>query len=152
MKRNDNLKTLSWEHHNGLVISFRIKQGLTKNIKLIDIVEYIIFSWETQLEHHFWQEEQIFPELLFVSDLIVKMKNQHEQLRKLIGNIKINYSVEDVQQFAEILNNHIRFEEKKLFPAVEQNIDREKLEQIGDFLRLHHKNTCEIWNNQFWKV
>ena len=61
MKRNSNLQTLSWEHHDGLVLAFRIERGLRKNSDPGLIRSYLLHAWEKDLTHHFWQEEEILP-------------------------------------------------------------------------------------------
>ena len=156
MKRNENLVTLSWEHHDGLVVSFRLQQGLKKNVNSEDMVDYILYTWENVLEHHFWQEEQIINQDISNTEsfknMISQMENDHKQIRNLITEIKKDKSnTQLIQEFADILNQHIRFEERQLFPAIESESSKDELNSIGKFLKDEHKHSCEIWNNQFWK-
>lgn len=152
MKRNENLKTLSWEHHDGLVASFRLKLGLKKSANPEEMVKYIFHIWESNLEHHFWQEEQTLLNLRIEPKYIQQMKSEHERFRRLIENLKEDSkNINIIEEFAELLNKHIRFEERTLYPLVEKEIDSDKLNEIGKFLKEQHIDTCEVWNNEFWK-
>ena len=157
MKRNENLKTLSWEHHDGLVASFRLQQGIKNKTNTKEMVDYILHTWNKILEHHFWQEEQVISKKKINSknaeEAISKMLVEHDQIKKLVDKIKINPSNEKlINEFAELLNKHIRFEERELFPLFEQETSKDELTQVGKFLREHHTQSCEIWPNQFWKM
>ena len=152
MKRDENLKTLSWEHHDGLVAAFRLQQGLKKNVKANDMADYIMNIWKNILEHHFWREEQTLSNLKISSELIAQMKSEHKQLRLLIENLNKDYTNKNIiKEIAELLNNHIRFEERQLFPIIEKEVDVNQLNEIGKFLKEQHIHSCEVWQNQFWK-
>ena len=156
MKRNENLKTLSWDHHDGLVVSFRLQQGLKKNVSVAEMAEYVLHTWSSVLEHHFWQEEQtITPNLKHSEkgkELVKQMIDDHKRFGQLEKQIQLDKSnIQDVEEFALLLNQHIRFEERQLFPFFEQEVGLVKLQEVGKFLKQHHNPSCEIWPNQFWK-
>ena len=58
MKRDKNLETLSWEHHDGLVLAFRLEKGIKNNVDINIISDYLQHNWDQGLSHHFWQEER----------------------------------------------------------------------------------------------
>jgi hemerythrin-like domain-containing protein len=156
MKRNENLKTLSWEHHDGLVVSFRLQQGLKKNAKTDEMCKYILHIWNGMLENHFRQEEQVITLKLMQSEkgieFLNQMLNEHETIRKLINKIDSHKSdFQVIEEFALLLNQHIRFEERQLFPLFEQEAGSEKLQEVGRFLKEHHNPSCEVWPSQFWR-
>ena len=156
MKRNENLQTLSWEHHDGLVVSFRWQQGLKKNVKADEMSQYILHVWTSMLEHHFWQEEKTISLNSEKSEegkkLVKQMLDEHQQFKQLILQIKSeNSNTQYIEEFALLLNQHIRFEERHLFPLFEQEVDSEKLQEVGKFLKEHHNPSCEVWSSQFWK-
>ena len=156
MKRDQNLVTLSWEHHDGLVVAFRLQQGLKKNLAIEDLTRYILFTWEEVLQRHFWQEEQVIqPRLTDKRDgraALDRMMNDHDRFRKLIAALKEDPSEsEQVTAFIDMLNNHIRFEERELFPLLEKRCRPEELSKIGDFLRKHHLSACADYPHKFWQ-
>jgi hemerythrin-like domain-containing protein len=155
MKRDNNLKTLSWEHHDGLVAAFRLERGLKSGTPVKIMAQYILHLWDNALQHHFWQEEQIVPRLKSITDSekkINQMQREHQTFRNLIKSIRSDLSnVALVRQFAALLNQHIRFEERELFPLFESIFSKKDLSEIGDFLRSHHAPACHDWQPQFWQ-
>ncbi|MBA4140883.1 MAG: hypothetical protein H0X70_10365 [Segetibacter sp.] len=56
-----------------------------------------------------------------------------------------------LQEFARLLEAHIRFEERTLFPHVEKEIPPEDLDRIGIALENDHlKKTPFTWQDEFW--
>jgi len=108
------------------------------------------------LEHHFWQEEHVLLKKKNntnnLSKYISQMLDEHKQIRELIFKIDNNNSkTKLIAEFAELLNKHIRFEERELFPLLQKESSADDLEEIGKFLKQHHNHSCEVWPNQFWK-
>lgn len=157
MKRNENLKTLSWEHHDGLVAAFRLIQGLKNKVDTAILSGYIIHIWEKALLHHFWQEEQMIPEqienLPAGKELLGKMMADHRVFDLLIAKIKDDpQSLPHVKEFAELLNQHIHFEERELFPFLEKTVTADKLVEIGTFLDVQHRPPNNDWKAKFWQT
>ena len=94
MKRNKNLETLSWEHHEGLVLAFRLERGLKTNVDIKLVTDYLLFVWDQILKHHFWQEEQTLQQPLQRSQdgqlLLKQMMNEHRQFNDLVKIIRQN--------------------------------------------------------------
>jgi iron-sulfur cluster repair protein YtfE (RIC family) len=62
MKRNDNIVWLSRDHHSGLLCSWKVRQGVKKEIEPGRIKNYILYFFENHLEDHFKAEEEVlFP-------------------------------------------------------------------------------------------
>ena len=155
MKRNENLKTLSWEHHDGLVTAFRLQQGIKNKISVNILKKYILHIWDKALQHHFWQEEQVILTLKEKSKdgkaVVDKMMDDHKIFRELIDQLKKEkISIKQISDFENILNQHIRFEERQLFPFIESNLSQEELVEIGVFLRQNHSPANHDWKQKFW--
>ena len=155
MKRDENLKTLSWEHHFGLVVAFRLQQGLKNGAATTVMKKYILHIWEHALRHHFRQEEDVINPALKKSHegkkVIQQMMDEHQTFRDLIMQIKTGkVKTDQIKIFADILNRHIRFEERQLFPFLETHTSREELAEIGDFLRRNYSPACHDWQPVFW--
>jgi hemerythrin-like domain-containing protein len=157
MKRNKNLETLSWEHHDGLVLAFRLEKGIKNQIADNTISEYLLHAWDHVLQHHFWQEEEILTKPLDQSkdgrEVLQKMLQEHEAIRKIISDIRRDKGDLHplIRQFTKMLPRHIRFEERKLFPVIEHVISQEDLRKIGIFLHGHHKKDSKQWQVPFWR-
>lgn len=157
MKRIKEMETLSWEHHHGLVVVFRLQKGLQNNADPQTMREYVLKTWDSALAHHFWQEEEILIEPLQTMEqgrrLVDKMLQDHEAFRQLIEQLNQNKGnlVDNLTVFASRLNNHIRFEERELFAFVQQNVQKQTLLKIGDFLHQTHKKEDRCPIDEFWK-
>ena len=155
MKRNINLVELSSEHHDGLVIALRIKKALNNSIELQILVNYVNHLSDT-LNNHFKQEEENLIQVKNISDkgevLLERMVDEHKQFNELINkiNLKGNSLNDDLSNFSDLLNDHIRFEERDLFPYVEQVLNDEQLEVIGNQLEKTHEPLDKNWGPKFW--
>lgn len=157
MKRESNLQTLSWEHHDGLVLAFRIDRGL-KNESAPELIRsYVLRIWDEELTHHFWQEEEMLPVILKRSpegsELHDRLIREHRHFQDLITELRNRKTgLEDrLREFGESLNIHIRFEERVLFPFVENAAGKEELEKIGRFLHDQHRQPKTCWQPAFWR-
>jgi len=155
MKRDKNLVNLSSEHHDGLVIALRIKKALEKPNNYQVVINYVLHLWDS-LKNHFNQEEENFLQSENIdkeNELIKRMLNEHERFEELVNRVSIGNDKirEDLTEFSELLNDHIRFEERELFPYVEQSLTEDELEQIGINLEKTHQDLDKNWGPKFWK-
>jgi hemerythrin-like domain-containing protein len=155
MKRNENLETLSWEHHDGLVVAFRLQQGIKKGTQAVLLSKYILHFWEHALQRHFWQEEQTLNQHLDSDTqgklFLNQMMEEHRAFRILIKQLRKNGTNNDnIAEFAARLNRHIRFEERMLFPFIEKVVSTDQLADIGSFLHKYHKHGGKEWKPRFW--
>jgi hypothetical protein len=62
IKRSNELKALSREHHDGLLLCWKINTGLNKNIALDRITSYLVDFFDHSIEAHFAEEENyVYP-------------------------------------------------------------------------------------------
>jgi len=154
MKRNPNLVNLSSEHHDGLVVALRIKKAVAKLDDLSPVLIYTLHVWPT-LKHHFAQEEDnffLFPKIKRSHVLVNRMLDEHLQFEQLIQKLSSDSSQlkDDLLIFSELLKNHIRFEERELFPYIEDILSQDELQQIGAQLAQSHQPLCVNWGVNFW--
>jgi hemerythrin-like domain-containing protein len=150
IKRNKNIVPLSKDHHHGLLLCWKIRQGLKMNVELERIRNYINFFWQTYLVKHFRQEE----ELLFSKidgPVCNRVKDEHEIIRLLIAGISSQDkdNTNCYTRFANLLEQHIRHEERVLFSYLEAHISAEELERIGKELEKNEPH-CELYEDEFW--
>ena len=150
IKRNKNFIPLSKDHHHGLLLCWKIREGLKNGIELERIKNYINFFWQKHLMDHFGQEET----LLFSkvdSPLVSQANEEHASIRLLISEInKIeDLNKESYSQLADLVEKHIRFEERVLFPFLEEKIPFEEMEIIGAALEAQHTQEYN-YEDEFW--
>lgn len=147
LKRDPALRHLSHDHHHGLLLCWKIRQGFKLGIEPSRMKVYCQWFWENYLEAHFEEEEKvIFPVLSEEDPLIKQAMSEHRRLRKIFNSW--DNAEKTLGQIEEDLERHIRFEERILFPVVQEKASLEQLETIakcGD-----RENYQENENDPFW--
>ena len=153
MKRNKNLIELSRDHHHGLLLGWKIKQGFKRKVDLSEIADYIIHFANEALFSHFDEEEnQVLIYLSKEDSFRKQVIAEHAEIKDLIKQISLN-PLADTSAFlklAEKLEAHIRFEERALFPHLENTLSEDQLEEIGSLITEVHKPYIETYANEFW--
>lgn len=150
MKRNENIVQLSRDHHFGLLCSWKIRQGLKKEIEIFRIKNYVEYFWNAHLQEHFQKEENVlFP---YIQDeFSAQVKFEHQEIAHLVAYISTNADDESLSDFADLLEKHIRFEERTWFPHLENQLSAEDLNYIGKALNEIHANEKDDYTDEFWK-
>jgi hypothetical protein len=150
IKRSKQLTPLSKDHHDGLLFAWKIRQGLKNGTDIKLIAEYTQWFWQNHLEEHFREEEQILaPHLPADNELLKQMFDEHENIEAMIH---INENIPDatlLSKLAQAIDDHIRFEERVLFPYAEKIIPEKELNLIYEQLP-KEKAECEKWEREFW--
>ena len=149
IKRSKPLIPLSHDHYQGLIAVRRIREGLTRAIHPGRIVAYVRDFWDRELARHFSDEEILVFSMLPESDeLMQRAMTEHGQLQAYMERL------EDpgvLAGFATLLEAHIRFEERTLFPHIEQTASPEQMEQAGTRLQHQYAEGAACWPDAFWK-
>lgn len=133
IKRSAQLVSFSREHHAGLLCCWKVRQGIRYQVSLKRVQQYIRYFWSEILATHFMEEEAI----LFIlpgDSVIQQAMEDHVVIRDLasvISDDKEDVHKKDLERFAMRLEEHIRFEERILFPYLEQQLTDEQLTDIG---------------------
>ncbi len=149
MKRNKNIVPLSQDHHFGLLCSWKIRQGLKKEVDIDRIQKYVDYFWNNSLKQHFKEEEILFASLN--DDFTLRVIKEHSDLEKLHQHIITENSSNRLIEFSDLLEKHIRFEERQWFPYLESTHNDSELEEIGAKLNEIHSNEKDNYPDEFWK-
>ena len=148
LKRDDALVPLSREHHRGLLLCWKIKTGLSKNVEPERIKRYADWFYAEHLTPHFAEEENaLFPILGNDNTLVERAVKEHRELETLFAD---NSNVEHtLRSIADLLDKHIRFEERVLFGVIQETASGEQLKA----LERHNaaQPFCENASDAFWK-
>jgi hemerythrin-like domain-containing protein len=151
IKRSESLVPLSHDHHHGLVVVRHIRNGLKLKTHPGRITAYVRDFWQGDLQRHFKEEETVVFSLLPQSDPgIQQALLEHRQLSSLIEQMDDESEAELFAAFADLLETHIRFEERRLFPAIEQRLSMGELLKVGEALQ--HSTVPACWKDEFWKA
>jgi iron-sulfur cluster repair protein YtfE (RIC family) len=153
MKRNPALHALSHDHHQGLILAQQLKKGAPQYKGMPSTLDgkkdYTLAFYKAELTIHFQDEEEIlFPAVkdknAELDKLIVEVISEHRKMESLIRDLEKTNSFESIlDELGHLLNNHIRKEERELFPKIQALFSEKELANIGERLsnsRQHKKN------------
>lgn len=151
IKRHQALVSFSKEHHFGLLLVWKIRQGLANAVSAERISRYVLFFFNEDLKIHFKEEEELlFSKLPATDTLRIQAEEEHKEIYRLIAVITQTANDEELlRQFADTLDKHIRFEERTLFNHLQTNVAPEELEEISK----RFSNSVDLdskWDDVFW--
>jgi hemerythrin-like domain-containing protein len=150
LKRSKELAPLSREHHDGLLFAWKIKQGLANGTSVETLCNYTRWFWLNHIKPHFKEEEKVLVRFLPGDNALVQqMFKEHSQIRDLLLSLDKAPDPGSFQELADLINDHIRFEERQLFAYAEENLSPEQLDNI--YKDLAHESECNTeWKDEFW--
>lgn len=153
-KRHPSLIPLSHDHHHGLVLAFRLREGLPRNRKPSESpheqAEDTVCFFHDNLVAHFQAEEEVLfpairarvPQAIALLDTLIAehatIRSSVEQLSRIASNDPSLPTL--LKSFGDVLERHIRCEERELFPLYEAHIsEAEAIRLGGEIARLTKK-------------
>ena len=144
-KRSRELRPLSSEHHQALLVAFQLKKALAGQAETagaprdLDGLAALARRFEESVFLvHVTAEEELLGRHLAPADAR-RLKEEHRELRHLLGEARATRQVArraPLLAFAELLERHVRWEERELFPRCEQEIAPGDLAAVGHELEL----------------
>ena len=151
IKRSAALAPLSREHHDALLLVWKIRHGLKNDIELGRIAGYCQWFWQHLLQQHFKMEEKVLiPFLGIGSAMASRLLSEHADIRDLVKAVSVEPETPTLENLATVLNDHIRFEERFLFNEVESLATPEQLQQMSEDLQ--EEKLSGIWEDEFWTI
>jgi iron-sulfur cluster repair protein YtfE (RIC family) len=153
LKRHQAIVSFSKDHHFGLLLVWKIRQGLKHDVVPERISNYVSFFFKEDLEKHFRDEEQMLFSRLPADDMMRKhAEADHQSIYNLVAAIEGRKDDKDLLiQFADELEKHIRFEERELFNHLQKNIPEDDLAIIEMRFSNNSKEIAQKWNDVFWE-
>lgn len=139
MKRAPELQPLSREHRDALIVSRRLRRGAEGKESLAEAVAAFRAAWGGPLAEHFREEEEILlPPLAGLAGRddphITRVLSEHAEVARLAAELE-GAAGEQIRTVAarlgRLLDDHIRFEERVLFPRIEASFSPELLASVG---------------------
>ena len=133
MKRDESLRPLSREHHRALVTA----RALQESNSSADLAITFLTFWREDGQRHFRIEEEVLlPTWAMHAAVdragVTRMLEEHLTIRRSALEIEDRgLSLEDAQQLGRLLDAHVRFEERELFPLIEADLDERALSQLA---------------------
>ncbi len=133
MKRDRRLRGLSSEHHQALVIARTLTERAAEGRLDEAAARWLADRFARELEPHFRVEEEVLLTALRAAgelELEARTRADHAFLRAGAAAAAAG-STEHLLAFAERLFEHVRFEERELFPRSEAVLDDAVLDEVA---------------------
>lgn len=144
MKRHPSLIPFSRDHHGALILSRLLQKGAPeyKGLPhdLAGKAAYALTFFDKNLRPHFEAEEHCIVHLLQGKDRVLdekltEMVQEHARLTGMFLAIRDSAAWESLlNETGKLLEEHIRSEEREIFPLIESLFDEEFLVKIADCL------------------
>jgi len=130
MKRHPDLQPLSDDHHAALVLARRLRRA--EGPLGPALAHEVRQRFAAELEPHFEVEERLlFPALALhgATRVVDQAVADHRRLRALVSGA---WSEETAGEIGRLLERHVRFEERSLFPEAEAIVLPVELRRVRD--------------------
>jgi hypothetical protein len=135
MKRSEALAPLSRQHHQGLFIALTLKRADPEGA--VEARRAFMEFWESDGREHFRIEEEVLLPAYarhgtHDHPAVVKVLTDHVDLRRRAGDLAATERPEPemLQHLGERLERHIRYEERVLFPLIEEALPDDELARV----------------------
>ena len=141
--RHASLVPLSQDHHHGLALALRCRKQALGQIRpmgaegLRERAKEFLAFYASNLVPHFQAEEEIlFPLLRSAvpesAEMIDELVRNHAEIRQSIPRLEASAGLAKlIFDLGDLLERHIRKEERELFPLFEQHVEGAKAESAG---------------------
>jgi hypothetical protein len=156
MKRDKTLQPLSWQHHDTLMACLMLEKGVKKNVEIKVLQDFTRHIWEKDINKHFLLEENyLVPHLRqkqFPEYIIRSLLNDHDLLRNVSARLfNGGASYQLFLSFANLLEQHVRFEERLVFEKAQEMIPEEELGKLARHFPAEHSSSCKDYPVKFWE-
>lgn len=149
IKRHIALQPLSRQHHFGLLFSWKLRKGFSKDISVERLSKFADWFFEHEIKPHFRDEEKyLFPIMDEEDELIQRALKEHRRIRRLFKDKKD--PEKSLHRLEEELDAHIRYEERILFNEIQKVATPEqlaKVEEIHEDLEKTPDYDDPFWEN-----
>jgi Hemerythrin HHE cation binding domain len=133
MKRDARLRSLSRDHHHALVLARYIAAICARNGMDADLVALVRERFAAEISPHFAIEETLLDALqgCGVDDLVLRTRREHAEMLRLL-DASTTTDPKCLCELGQLLNDHVRFEERELYPTCEELLARDILERVAN--------------------
>jgi hemerythrin-like domain-containing protein len=139
MKRDPALTRLSRDHQHGLAVALQLRRATAETGPMAGAA-FVAF-WEEEGQRHFRAEEEVLLPLATrrvpaAHEAVVRVLVEHVDIRRRAAELARTplAELDDLHELGDRLHQHIRYEERVLFPLIERTLPEEELSAVADAL------------------
>jgi hypothetical protein len=134
MRRDPALVSLSHDHQHALAAALRLRRATAGD--LAEATAAFQAFWAGDGREHFRVEEEILlPAYAAVGPadhpLVARTLCEHVEIRALAAALERTPTVDGANALGERLAEHVRLEERELFPLIERTLDADALAELA---------------------
>lgn len=137
MQRDQALIPLSQQHHDALALCVYIERAARSgHLDLAHWNREVAAAWEREIRWHFQSEEELlFPaaqRVAALAPLVAELLAEHALMREDFAAAERGaLSAERLLRFRQVLNDHVRKEERRLFEQMQSALPPAELAALG---------------------
>jgi hemerythrin-like domain-containing protein len=140
MKRAEALQPLSRDHLKALLAAKRVREAPDVATATSAFSQF----WDVEQHHFRIEEEVLLPHWAASTEVeqaaVERMLADHLAIRRDALRLERGgLSLDGLRALGTRLHDHVRFEERELFPLIEQALDDDALAQLGAALAVAHR-------------
>jgi hemerythrin-like domain-containing protein len=139
MKRAPTLAGLSRDHQHGLAVALQLRRATAETAA--NAKAAFVAFWEEEGQRHFRTEEEVLlpaaaHHVAPATDAVVRVLVEHVDIRRRAAELALApvAELDDLHVLGDRLHQHIRHEERVLFPLIEEALPNEELAAVADAL------------------
>ncbi|MGA8216959.1 MAG: hemerythrin domain-containing protein [Solirubrobacterales bacterium] len=136
MKRSEALQQLSRDHHRALEAALKLRRANDGNATEVT-AEFLRF-WREHGAPHFGVEEDVMlpgaaPKVDPADPAVVRVLTDHVEIRSRADHLETREipEAEELNSLGELLGDHVRHEERVLFPMIEEALSGDELDRLA---------------------
>ena len=136
MKRSEALQPLSRDHHRALEVALKLRRATDEDADTV-AQEFLSFWREHGARHFRVEEDVMLPAFARHGDPtspdVVRVLTDHVEIRRRAADLEAaaEPDVADLNALGEMLNDHVRHEERVLFPLIEESLPADELTELA---------------------
>jgi hemerythrin-like domain-containing protein len=133
VKRDDSLRPLSRQHLVALTTARELRRARSSD----GLAKVFLEFWRNDGRDHFRIEEEVLlPTWARHAEVdqegVTRMLGDHLNIRRYVLDVEDHgLQVEEAHDLGRLLNDHVRFEERELFPRIEEALDPDALGELA---------------------
>ena len=126
LKRHPALQPLSREHMGALIQARKLQRSADGDLRARqNAIEEFLQLWRAEIQDHFDEEERQLLPLIDARESRQRLLDEHRTLRDLSARCECDATFaeeeESVRSLGALLNDHVRWEERVLFEAIQRD-------------------------------
>jgi len=148
MKRSRELTPLSHDHHQALFVAMQLKRADEADPSAA-LAAFLEYDERTGARHFEIEETILLPGWLAAdpeaeADDAIRVLAEHLQIRAAAARLRAEVAPggAELKALGELLERHVRYEERELFPRIEQRLDPTSLDRLGAAIAAAEGDAC----------